>query len=74
MLLREIAKRREKETQIVTAYKFFMKTQMSNKQNLSYDIIIIETLVFELKGIRWDLSMMRISYKLTKRTKKNCKV
>ena len=32
---------------------------------------IISVLIFEVQGIGWDLSMMRISYKLTKRTTEN---
>ena len=43
---------------------------LSHKQNFSYDIISIESLLFELKEVGWDLSMIRIIYILTKRTTK----
>ena len=42
-----------------------MKTHIVHKQNISYDIISVDMLFFEIQGIGWDLSMMRISYKLT---------
>ena len=42
-----------------------MKTHI----NISYDIISVNLLIFEIQGNRWEFSMMRISYKLTKRTK-----
>ena len=38
------------------------------------DIISIESFIFELQGIGWDLSMIRISYKLMKVTKKTTKM
>ena len=41
---------------------------MSDKQNMSYDMTSIEK-VFELPEIGWNLSMMRMNYKLTKRAK-----
>ena len=31
-------------------------------------------LIFKIQGIQWDLSLMRISYNLTKRTKKAEKI
>ena len=37
------------------------------EKNISY-MLSIESLLFELKGFGWDLLMMRLSYKLTKRT------
>ena len=46
----------------------------STKQNINYDIISIDMLIFELERIEWDLSVMRISYKLTKRTIKTKKI
>ena len=68
MLLLEIAKR--KKTQIVTAHKIFMKTHIVEQTKHQFcDKISIETLIFELKGFGWDLSVTRISDKLTKRTK-----
>ena len=33
-------------------------------------MISVEILIFEIQGFGWDLSMMRINYKLTKRTTK----
>ena len=36
---------------------------------MNYDIISVNILVFKIQGIGWYLSMMRINYKLTKRTK-----
>ena len=38
----ECAKRREKETQILTTHKIFMKTHIVNKQNIIYDLISVE--------------------------------
>ena len=43
---------------------------MSNKQNISYDIVHISTLNFEIQGIEWDLLMMRKSYKLKQATRR----
>ena len=43
---------------------------MSSKQNTSFVIISANMLNIKLQGIVLDLSMMRISYKLTKRTTK----
>ena len=62
-------KRREKETQILKSLKIFMKTHIvqQTKHQLRHDINW--KIVFELQGIEWNLSMMRINYKLTKRTK-----
>ena len=62
-----------KETQILTTQKIFMKTHtvQQTKHQLWDDIIW--KVVFELQGIGWNLSMMRINYKLTKKNK-NLKV
>ena len=50
----------------------FMNTQIvSRKQNISYKIKSAGMLIFEFQGIGWDLSMVRISYKLRKWTRKN---
>ena len=48
-----------------------MKTQifLQAKHNISYVIISSKVLIFKIQGNVWDLSIMRISYKLTKRTK-----
>ena len=35
------------------------------KQNISYDLISIATLIIKLQGSGWGLSMMTITYKLT---------
>ena len=47
-------------------------------QNISYDIMSLERSIFKLQGFEWDLSMMRIAYKLTTPTttieKKNKKM
>ena len=53
----------------MTPHKTFMKTYIF-PQNISYEIISIEKLIFEFQGVGWDLSMIRISYKLTKRRTK----
>ena len=68
LLLRECAKRREKETKNLTT-QTFIKTYnvQQSKHRLRHEVN--ETIIFELQGIRWELSMMRLSYKLTKRTK-----
>ena len=50
-----------------------MNSILSNKQNISYDIISVDILIFEIQGIGWDLSMMK-SYKMTKRTTKTKKI
>ena len=65
----ECAKRREKETQFLTAHKTYMKTHIveQTKHQLRHDINGKK--VFELQWIEWNLSMMRINYKLTIRTK-----
>ena len=44
-----------------------MKTHIVPEKNISY-MLSMESLLFELKGVGWDLLMMRLSYKLTKRT------
>ena len=50
-----------------------MNSILSNKQNISYNIISVDILTFEIQGIGWDLSMMK-SYKMTKRTTKIKKI
>ena len=70
LLLTECAKRREKETSIPLT-KLLRKRILSNKQSISYNIISEGMLDFEKQGFGWDLSMMRISYKLTKRKTKS---
>ena len=63
----ECAKRREKETQILTTHKNFIKTHIvqQTKHQLRQDINA--KMVFDYK--EWNLSLMSISYKMTKRTK-----
>ena len=73
LLLTECDKRREKETSIPLT-KLLRKRILSNKQSISSDIISVSMLDFEKQGIGWNLSMMRISYKLTKRTTKSEKL
>ena len=65
----ESAKRREKETQILTNHKTYMTTHIvqQTKHQLRHDFN--GKVVFELQWIGRNLSMMRINYKLTKRTK-----
>ena len=41
-----------------------MQTRMFYKQNSSYDESIA-TLIVELKGSGWGISMMRVGYKMT---------
>ena len=46
-----------------------MKTKiLFQQQNISYDTISINKFIFEVHRISGDLSMMGLSYKLTKRT------
>ena len=66
LLLHVCRKRREKK-QILTTHKTFMKTHIVPEKNISY-MLSIESLLFELKGVGWDLLMMRLVNKLTKRT------
>ena len=40
------------------------------QQNISYDIKPVGMLILIIQRIEWDLSMMKISYKLTKTTTK----
>ena len=47
-----------------------MTTHIVHQKNISYNVISIDSLIFGIQGIGWDLSMTRISYKLTKRTTK----
>ena len=50
--------------------KFLWKRLMSNRQKISYDIISVNTIIFELQGTAWDISRVRICYKLTTRITK----
>ena len=61
-------KRSEKETQRLTTNKIFTKTHIvqQTKRQLRHEIN--SKIVYEIQGIGWNLLMMRISYKLTKRT------
>ena len=43
---------------------------MSNKQNINYDVISIDSLMFELQESEWDFPEIKMKYKLT-RTKKD---
>ena len=51
--------------------KRLSKCILSNKQNLSDNIISEDMFLSEIQEIRWDFSMMKINFKLTKRTTKN---
>ena len=63
LLLCECAKRREQQTQN------FQNAFLSNKQNISCDKISNDMLTFEIQENGWDLSILRKSFKLTKKTK-----
>ena len=65
----EGAKRREKETQILTSHKTFIKMHIVQQTKHQLPPYNTGKMVFELQGIGWNLSMMRINYKFTKRTK-----
>ena len=66
-------KRREKEAKKLTTQKTLMTTHFDQQSKHPLDIISIENFIFELQEIGWDLSITRISYKLTKRTTKSKK-
>ena len=68
-MLRERGKRREK-TQIMINHKTFMKTHNFPKTKHQLPHKIKKKLNSEVQGVCWDLSMMIISNKLTKRTTK----
>ena len=68
LLLRECAKSREKETQFLTT-QTFIKTYNVQQSKHRLRLQVNETITFELQGIRWELSMMTLSYKSTKGTK-----
>ena len=63
-----LEKEEKKKKQITTNHKIFIETHIvqQTKQQLQHKI----KEPVELKGSGWDLSMMGIKYKLTKRTKK----
>ena len=65
----EGAKRREKETQILTSHKTFMKMHIVQQTKHQLPHYNKGKTVFELQGTGWNLPMMRINYKFTKRTK-----
>ena len=52
------------------SHKTFMQKHIVQQTNTSFDIVSANMLIFEIQGIAWDLSMMSIIYKLTKRTTK----
>ena len=64
----------EKKNTNTTLTKLLWKRILSNKQNFNYDMISVDMLRSEIQWFGWDLSMMRISYKLTKRSTKAEKV
>ena len=66
----DVLKEAKKKHKYWPLTKFLWKSILSNKQNIGYDVILIETFIFELKRIWWDFSVMRIRYKLTKKRTK----
>ena len=70
LLLRELAKRmKTKRNTNIDHSHYNYENAYSPTKNNSYGLKSMSTLKFELQGKAWDLSKMRISYKLTKRTK-----
>ena len=70
LLSRERVKKKEKKTLILTTHKTFMKTHIFTETKHQFRHNFKKTLIFELKGVGWDLSMIKIRNKLTKRTTK----
>ena len=62
--------KRKRNTHSDQSQKFYENVPCPANQNINYEIISKDTLIFELQEIGWDLSMMRISYKLTKKEQK----
>ena len=63
-----IVQKEEKKKHKYTTHITLWKHILSNKQNLSNAMISVTVLIFKIQGIVLDISMMRMSYKLTKRT------
>ena len=61
---------KEEKKKHMPLIKLLWKRILSNKQNISYDILSVDMLIFEIQGNGWEFSLMRISYKLTQRTTK----
>ena len=61
----------KQEKQILTTHKIFLITHIVQQINNSYDIGSNNKLLIDLQGSEWELSMIRISYKLTKKLTKN---
>ena len=61
LLLRAVAKRREKESKILAIHKLLLKPISSHKQNISYNIILIDKLIFQSQGNGMNRSLIRIS-------------
>ena len=60
--------REEKKKHKYTTHITLWKRILSNKRNISNVMISVNMLIFKIQGIVLELTMMRISYKLTKRT------
>ena len=69
LLSPECAKRSEKKQKYIT-HKTFMKTHIVQQTKHQLQCNISRQLIFKIEGIEWELSMMRISYKLKNRTTK----
>ena len=72
LLLPECAKKKRKRKTNTTLTNLLRKRVLSTNQNqnISYNIITVDMLIFEIQGIEFDLSKTRLSYRLTKRTTK----
>ena len=68
--LRDCSERREKETQKLATQKTLRKTHIVQQTKHQGQIISNSMLSVQLQEIGWDLSLMKISYNLTKRTTK----
>ena len=47
---------------------------MSTKQNISYDIILVDKMFFEIQGIGVDFSMTKISWRKEQKSRKVWKI
>ena len=50
LVLRECAQREEEEHKYRSPSKFFLECIFSNKQNINYDVISLDTQILKLKG------------------------
>ena len=70
MLLRDCSERREREAQKMTTQKTFIRMHIVQQTKHRWQIISVGRLFFGRIQIGCDLSLMKISYNLTKRTTK----